>query len=258
MLTNNFSRHIRNCLLIDWATIGFVSCICRVVLRKNRVGGHRHCSTSAVDWMLDLISACCAASCSWLGMCASVSLGLRRMLSCKYSLEISSQILTTLVDCRIHPLGIFIVGVLVVIGVFIHDNRWLMRRVLSLFKLIQPFIQLNISQLLFNSSVGVLGQAIMHVTVNLEPRCSGGRWASLGVATWPKPFEDVVLPHRGSITMRGFSNSSSWAVTRYRFIGLQGRWRSSRVRVVVVVLWKVSVRGLVWSLATCDVIVQPT
>jgi hypothetical protein len=88
---------------------------------------------------------------AWWTLCLAytiISLSLCCMLLMQSSLEITCQVFSTLINLWVHDSLL----ILMLFSIFIHVC-WTL---LSLFKFIQAFIQLNISELLFNSLMSIL------------------------------------------------------------------------------------------------------
>ena len=147
----------------------------------------------------------------------------------KVSLVITSQVLTTLVHGLRHKPILFValMCILMKIGILVHDKRW----VLCIFKLVQPFVNLNISNGLILMSTIFIAHSGLWITANA--------WLS-------QPFEHVVLALSGSL--------ASWRLS-LDVLGIFleiPSWFGSISCTSDGFLSDISVRSLIWIFAGGD------
>ena len=159
MLSNNFGCNIRHILLV----CGWSSRFCIGWMSKTIWCCHWRISTTY--WMFSWVSS--YISCSMnisISLCMSTTFFLM-----KNSLEIGRKF-TTFIHFWIQY-SIVSMRNLMLNSILIHDLRWLMRIVLILysFQFIKSFVKLNISELLFNSSMSILCHTS---TISLSCSCT--------------------------------------------------------------------------------------
>ena len=184
-----FRSHIRNCLFV-LRRFG--------VRRMKKTAWCTHWSVCSAYWMLSSVPSVGCIRCVTVSISLCVSTA---FLLVKNSLEIGCQF-STFVDFWVDN-SVVGVGSLMLVCILVHNLRRLMRIavILCSFQFVQSLVQLDISELLLNSSVCILGHAS---TVPWSRSCA---WAVAvaGVST-SKPFEYVVLSNWAAVAVGWLSH----------------------------------------------------
>ena len=162
----------------------------------------------SVSSMLSVVRVCMTVPVS---LCMSTTFFLM-----KNSLEVRCQF-STFINFWINNTII----VLMLIGILVHDLWWLMRiaLILSSFQFMKSLVQLNISELLFDSSVSILCHTSV---VSWSSSCT--RAITSGIST-SESFENIVLANWAIVTV--------WRLSHW-FMTLQSCRRINRI---VIVFW---------------------